>query len=153
MDFKLDESLGVDEDIEELLSCSPNSLRFESENEDLFSSLTSRVDSAQIDDPNISVCANCLEIIDLSKPTKHSCFNDDTLSDNDILIEEQKVEDNFLIDPLDPFCDMILENINILEDKTKEVILNKLDLLSQNIPLINHWIFCFPELPFCSGLY
>lgn len=131
MDFKLDDSLTVADDIEELLSCSPNSLRFESDSNDLFSSLTSppRMDQNikqtkvwnsknPLNDPNISVCARCLEMIEVTKVRTHSCGNPEdssSWSNDDIIMSADKTDEKFTLDSLDPICDIILENINLLE--------------------------------------
>jgi hypothetical protein len=140
MDFKLDDSLTVADDIEELLSCSPNSLRFESDSSDLFSSFNSPPRTDQTiqktkvwnsknpsNDPNISVCARCLEMIELTKVKAHSCGNHEdpisSWSNNDIAILENKADEKFTMESLDPICDIILDNINFLEtnESTKQV--------------------------------
>lgn len=134
MDFKLDDSLTVDDDLEELLSCSPNSLGFESENDDLFSSFTSRIDQTikqttewnsknLLNYPNISVCARCLEMVEDTKVKSHSCSNpgdSSSSSDDDITMSAKRGDEQFTIDSIDPICDIILENINLIENNENE---------------------------------
>jgi hypothetical protein len=94
MDFKLDESLTMADDIEELLSCSPNSLGFDSENDYLFSSFNLRTE--QISNP------------------EDPC----SWSDEDVIVSANEIDEKFSTDSLDSICDIILENISLLESNS-----------------------------------
>ncbi len=112
MDFKLDNRLSPVNDIEELLSCSPNSLRFDNEGEtDDSSSSFGASDDASSSSVSSTEEIN-LKILSEMFQTESGQNDDNVWTEND--------EENFPLDPSDPIWDAILEKVNILDGDCEE---------------------------------
>jgi len=113
MDFKLsDEDLSPVNDIEDLLSCSPNSLSFDNEvetDESSSSSFGVKDDEAVASNDEISLAT----LSEMFQPESN-----DTLWTQGS--SSSTNEEMFSLDPTDPIWDVILEKVNILDGNCDE---------------------------------
>lgn len=113
MDFKLsDEDLSPVNDIEDLLSCSPNSLSFDNEvetDESSSSSFGVKDDEAVASNDEISLAT----LSEMFQPESNDTLWTQSSSSS-------TNEEMFSLDPTDPIWDVILEKVNILDGNCDE---------------------------------